>query len=479
MSVRVSLSRWFADSWLQRPIAVLVLLGIGLCAPALVHAQTNSDGEQKQLVDRIVAVVGDDIVLKSDVDQFVRRMMQQQQNATYSKGMWMNALNQLVDQKILAEQARRDTTITVTDQQVEQRLEQRVQQLVQSAGGEAQLEKVYGKSVLEIKEDFRGDFREQLLAQQLQQRKMRNLEITPSEVQGWFERIPKDSLPDLPKTVRLQHIVRYPKPDAAAKEEAKQVITSIRDSIVNGGASFEAMARQFSDDSGTASSGGRLTDVSLNDLVPEFAAIASRTPVGQISQVFYNDQHDGYHVLRVNARDGNTIDLNHILIRVDQSRADGSEAKQYLRSVRDTLMQYEDVPFELMARRHSEEKSTANNGGRVVDPQSGVRDLVFNALGPSWQKTIRNLDEGEVSQPTEVQLLNGDRAYHIVKLQRRVPAHRVNLEHDYERIRGYALQDKRSRKMQEWIQDLREEIYVDIRVNKDELPDRSEVALRR
>jgi peptidyl-prolyl cis-trans isomerase SurA len=455
MSVRVSLSRWFADSWLQRPIAVLVLLGIGLCAPALVHAQTNSDGEQKQLVDRIVAVVGDDIVLKSDVDQFVRRMMQQQQNATYSKGMWMNALNQLVDQKILAEQARRDTTITVTDQQVEQRLEQRVQQLVQSAGGEAQLEKVYGKSVLEIKEDFRGDFREQLLAQQLQQRKMRNLEITPSEVQGWFERIPKDSLPDLPKTVRLQHIVRYPKPDAAAKEEAKQVITSIRDSIVNGGASFEAMARQFSDDSGTASSGGRLTDVSLNDLVPEFAAIASRTPVGQISQVFYNDQHDGYHVLRVNARDGNTIDLNHILIR------------------------YEDVPFELMARRHSEEKSTANNGGRVVDPQSGVRDLVFNALGPSWQKTIRNLDEGEVSQPTEVQLLNGDRAYHIVKLQRRVPAHRVNLEHDYERIRGYALQDKRSRKMQEWIQDLREEIYVDIRVNKDELPDRSEVALRR
>jgi len=452
---------------------------MGLCAPAIVHAQSPPDGEEEQLVDRIVAVVGDEIVLKSDVDQFVRRMMQQRQNASYSKDMWMTALDQLVDQKIMAEQARRDTMITVTDQQVEQQLEQRVQQLVRRAGGEKELEKVYGKSVLEIKEDFRGDFREQLLAQQLQQRKMRNLEITPSEVQGWFERIPQDSLPDLPKTVRLQHIVRYPKPDKQAKEEAKQVITSIRDSIVNGGASFEDMARQFSDDSGTASSGGRLTDVSLNDLVPEFAAIASRTPVGEISQVFYNDQHDGYHVLRVNERDGNTIDLNHILIRVDQSQADGSVAKQYLSSVRDTLMQYEDVPFELMARRHSEEKSTANNGGRVVDPQSGVRDLVLDALGPSWKKTIRALEEGDVSQPAEVQLLNGDRAYHIVKLQRRVPAHRVNLEYDYERIRQYALQDKRSRKMDEWIQDLREEIYVDIRISRDELPDRSEVALRR
>ena len=425
-------------------------------------------------MDRIVAVVGDDIVLKSDVDQFVRQMMQRQQNASYSKDMWMQALNQLVDQKILAEQARRDTMITVSDQQVEQQLEQRIQQLVKRAGGKEKLEQVYGKSVLEIKADFRSDLRQQILAQQLRQRKMRDLGVTPSEVQNWFERIPQDSLPELPKTVRLQHVVRYPKPDAQAKREARQVITSIRDSIVNGGAEFEAMARQFSDDSGTAQSGGRLTGVSLNDLVPEFGAIASRTPQGEVSQVFYNDQHDGFHILRVNARDGTTIDLNHILIRVDQSTADGSEAKEYLQAVRDTLQNFPDVPFELMARRHSEEQSTANNGGRVVDPNSGVRDLVFDALGPSWKRTIRELDKGEIGQPTEVQLLNGDRAYHIVKLQRRVPAHRVNLNYDYDRIRQYALQDKQSREMQEWIDDLREEIYVDVRVTEP-----SEVALRR
>ena len=459
---------------------MLLLLGALLVVPDSARAQTTPEAESdRQIVDRIVAVVGDNIVLKSDVDQFVRQMMQRQQNAAYSKDMWMSALNQLVDQKILAEKARRDTTITVSDQQVEQQLQQRVQQLVQRAGGEEQLEQVYGKSVLEIKEDFRGDFREQLLAQQLRQRRMQNLEITPSEVQNWFERIPQDSLPDLPKTVRLQHIVRYPKPNAQAKRDARQVITTIRDSIVNGGAEFEAMARQFSDDSGTAQSGGRLTGVSLDDLVPEFAAIASRTPVGEISQIFYNDQHDGFHILRVNSRDGTTIDLNHILIRVDQSTADGSVAKEHLQAVRDTLMNYPDVPFELMARRHSEEKSTANNGGRVVDPQSGVRDLVFDALGPSWKRTIRQLDEGEISTPTEVQLLNGDRAFHIVKLQRRVPAHRVDLEHDYERIQQYALQDKRSRKMDEWIDELRDEIYVDVRVNEEDLPSRSEVALRR
>lgn len=456
-----------------------MLLCVGLVVPDG-RAQTTSGEaqENRQVVDRIVAVVGDDIVLQSDVDQFARQMMQQRQNASYSKELWMRALNQLVDQKIMAEQARRDTTITLSDQQVESQLDQRIQQLVQRAGGEQKLEQIYGKSVLEIKEDFRQDFRDQLLAQQLQSKKMQDLEITPSEVQGWFERIPQDSLPNLPKTVRLQHIVRYPKPNEQAKKDARQVITSIRDSIVNGGTSFEAMAREFSDDSGTAQSGGRLSGVVLDDLVPEFAAIASRTPVGEVSQVFYNDQHNGYHILRVNSREGNTIDLNHILIRVDQSSADGSAAKEYLSAVRDTLLKYPDVPFELMARRHSEEKSTANNGGRVVDPQSGVRDLVFNALGPSWKQTIRTLDKGEISKPAEVQLLNGDRAYHIVKLQERTPAHRVNLKHDYERIRQYALQDKRSRKMQEWLQDLREEIYVDIRIRKEDLPDRGGMALR-
>jgi peptidyl-prolyl cis-trans isomerase SurA len=366
----------------------------------------------------------------------------------------------------------------VSDEQVAGQLDRRLQRLKERAGGEDALERIYGKSIVELREDYEADFREQLLAEQLRRRRMQDIKVTPSEVQAWFEEIPQDSLPRLPKTVRLSHIVRYPSPDESARKRAREVITSIRDSIVTGGASFEEMARQFSDDSGTASSGGRLADVSLDDLVPEFAAVATRTPVGNVSQVFYNEAQSGYHILRVNSRQGTTVDLNHILIRVDQSNADASRAKEFLSAVRDTLMEY-DVPFELMAKRHSQEERSAQNGGRVTDPQSGVRDLRLEALGPSWRRVIQRLDEGDISEPAEVRLLDGDRAYHIVLLEGLTPAHRVNLEQDYSRIRQFALQDKQQRVMQEWINGLREEVYVDIRIQKDDVPTELRLSARR
>jgi peptidyl-prolyl cis-trans isomerase SurA len=269
--------------------------------------------------------------------------------------------------------------------------------------------------------------------------------------------------------VRLAHIVRYPKPTDRAKREAQQVITAIRDSIVDAGASFEAMARQFSDDPGSAAEGGRFANVDVSQFVPEFAAMASRTPVGEVSQVFYNTTHNGYHILRVNERQGNVLDLNHILIQVDPTRSDDSKAVETLTAVKDTLTRFDDVPFELMARRHSEEDRSSKNGGRVTDPQSGTRDLVLDALGPSWRRTIRSLEIGEISDPTEVQLLDGERAYHIVLLQRRTPAHRIDVETDYERIQQFALQEKQQRVLRNWVQDLREEVYVDIRIEPADL----------
>ena len=450
---------------------VLRALSYGACVLALVgltsFIMSPAHAQDRQMVDQIAAVVGNDIVLKSEVDQMVMSMTQRT-NQSYSKAMWMQALQQLIDQKVLAEQARRDTTLTVSDQQVEQQLTRRIQQLKQQAGGEDALVEVYGKSILEIREDFRDPLREQLLAEQLRARKMQTIDVTPSEVNNWFQRIPQDSLPRLPETVRLAHIVRYPKPTPAAKREARQIITTIRDSIVAGGASFEAMARQFSDDPGSAPQGGRFTDMAVDDFVPEFAAIASRTPVGDVSQVFYNSTHNGYHILRVNERTGATVDLNHILIRVDPSRSDDTQPVKRLQAIKDTLTSF-DVPFELMARRHSEEERSAQNGGRVTDPQSGTRDLRLDALGPSWRRTIRQLEVGEISDPSEVQLLNGERAYHIVLLQRRTPAHRVNVETDYELIQQYALQEKQQRVLQEWVRELRDDVYVDIRIQEDDL----------
>jgi peptidyl-prolyl cis-trans isomerase SurA len=420
--------------------------------------------QDKQVVDQIAAVVGDNIVLKSDVDRMVQQV-RQQQNAAYSDELWMQMLERLIDQQILVEQAQRDTTIQITDETVDQYMDRWIEQ----SGGEERVEGSFGKNILEVREDLSGDFRDQLLADRLRNRKLSEIDVTPSEVRQWFQAQPQDSLPRQPESVRLAHIVRYPAVRERARREARSIIETIRDSIVNKGAEFESMAQQFSDDSGSAQQGGRIDGLPLDAFVADFAAVASRTPVGEVSRVFYNPQHKGFHILRINDRRGDVVDLNHILIRIDQTQSDASPAIEYLRAVRDTLVENPDVPFELMAKRHSEEEQSSRNGGRVTDPQTGIRDLALQRLGPSWKRTINEIEVGEISQPREVTLLNGDQAFHIVLLQDRKPPHRLNLQQDYELVRQAALRNKQQRVLSEWLDDLREDVFVDVRIEPEDL----------
>ncbi len=434
-----------------RRVLLLVLL-IGGVHSAL-FAQ---DG---RVVDEIVAVVGDGIVLRSEVDGFVLGATQQQ-GIPYSDDLWIEALNQLIDQEVLTIHAKRDTTIEVTDDQVEQAINNRIQQLTLQVGSERRLEEIYGKSILQIRADLRNDFRDRLMADQFQNRKVQQIRTTPSEVQQWFAQFPTDSLPTLPTTVRVAHVVRYPKASEQAKQEALEIVSTIRDSVTTNVSTLESMARRFSEDPGSASQGGRIADIELSALVPEFAAVAARLPIGDISPPF--ETTFGYHILRVNERRGDLVDFNHVLIRIDDSKADPTEAIEYLGTVRDSLLTYE-IPFELMARRHSEEQFSSEMGGRVVDNQTGERDLSLQALGPTWLTTLDTLTVGEVSQPAQVELLDGSLAYHIVKLQRRVPSHRVSIQTDYTRIEQLALQDKRSRELQRWITQLRKEVFIELR----------------
>ena len=151
-----------------------------------------------------------------------------------------------------------------------------------------------------------------------------------------------------------------------------------------------------------------------------------------------------------------------MLIKLDESQADPTEAIAHLQAVRDSLLTF-DIPFGLMARRHSEEEMTKEIGGRVVDPSTGERDLFAQALGPTWQRTLDTLAVGEISQPAAVETLDGKRAFHIVKVQRRVPPHRIDIETDYTRIEQLALRDKRNRVLSKWLETLREDVYLELR----------------
>ncbi len=428
----------------------LLLLAV-LLVPALAQAQEG------QVLDEIAAVVGTRIVLRSEVEAYASQSVARGAAADEAR---RNALRDLVDQAVMATVAERDTTIQITPEQVQQALDQRLQGVLRQLGSEERVQQVYGKSLTQLKEDLRNTFRDQLLARDLQQKQFRGLRITPSEVSDWFRGLPSDSLPEIPATVRVSHIARFPGAPQAAVNEARAVVSSIRDSILAGRGTFEDLARQFSEDPGSADQGGRIANIRLGDLVPEFAAVAARQPLGEISAPFQTTF--GYHILRVNERRGDVVDFSHVLIRVDASRADPAPANAFLASIRDSLVTYR-LPFELMAKRHSEDPASSQVGGRVFDLQSRERDLVADALGALWHATIDTLQVGQVSAPAPFESLDGRKGVHIVLLQARTPAHRVNLETDYSRIEGIALQDKQDRAMRGWLDTLRRQVFIEYR----------------
>ena len=425
----------------------------------------SRSGTAQPVIDEIVALVDDNILLRSDVNGFVYNIMQQQ-GVPFSAGLWFDALDNMINQKVLATHAKRDTTLAISDEEITFMLDERVNQMALELGGQARLEDLYGKSAAQIKADLREDFEDQMLAERFQGRKLQSIRITPSEVATWFEQIPTDSLPTVPATVRLAHIVRFPEVTDGARESARAILSTIRDSIVTG-SSFEEYAQRYSDDPGSADNGGRYQNVRIGVFVPEFSAVASRSAIGETSEIF--ESRFGLHILRVNERRGDILDLNQILIEFDRDQFDPSEALSLLSTLRDSVLTH-GRPFAVMAKEYSEEPSSAASSGRVVDPRTGDRSLVIDALGPTWKLNIADLDPGDISEPAEVLLLDGRRAYHIVLLQERSDAHPIDFDTDYELISAGALREKQAREMSAWFAKLREDVFVELRATRSPSP---------
>ncbi|MEX0646558.1 MAG: peptidylprolyl isomerase [Balneolaceae bacterium] len=419
-----------------------------------------------EVSDRIIAIVNDRIILKSDVDDEIRDYMRQaelsDQQMQFSEDLWYSALQSMVDNYVLLEQAKIDS-IDVPDELVDQQMDQRIQQLVRQAGSEQALEEAFGKSLIQLRADFREQFREQMVIQQVQQSKMGSVNITRPEVKEFFESIPEDSIPTIPEQVGVSQIVVIPAPLEDAKQQAYQQAAALRDSVVEHGRDFEEMARKYSDDI-SATRGGLLPMMPLGDLVANYSAAATALEPGEISEVV--ETQFGYHVIRLNRRVGDNIETNHILIRVDEELVDEDFAINKLEALRDSVLNH-GVKFSDLARRHSDDEETKVTGGRVMNPQTGERLMPLSELNPSLYRIVLLLDEeGQISEPRSynTQGRTSRRAYRIVRLDRLIPEHRANLEDDFNRIRDIALQQKRMRVMNEWIEDLRDDFFIEFKI---------------
>lgn len=406
---------------------------------------------QQNVVDRIVAVVDKEIITESDVQERITYAALQNRLDPKSPELRRQVLENLIAEKLMLAQAILDS-VNVTEEEVTRSLDQQFQNFVRQAGSEQQLEKIYGKPVSRMKREFRPEMRKQLLIQRLRQQREEKLSVARREVDEFFEAY-KDSLPKVPDEVELSHIFIIPKADSSLENKTRQQLNAIRDSIVAGG-DFADFARRYSQDPNGANGGDLGWAKRGLAFVPEFEEAVFALKEKEISPVVKTEF--GFHLVQLIERRGESVHARHILLRTEKGPVSDSAAIRLLSALRDSIMQGRSLAE--FARKYSEDEETKSIGG-------DLGQVSVDQLEADFASVVKDLKPGEISQPHRITMKNSY-GYQIVFLKKRVAAHAVNLTDDFRRVEQMALYVKRNKLNAAWIEELKKDIYCDIRTQQ-------------
>lgn len=411
-----------------------------------------------QVVDKVVAVVGNNVILKSEIEKQYAQYLAQ--GNTPDDEVRCYFLQQLLTQKLLAQQAKIDS-IVVTEDEVDDNIDNRLRYMVNQAGGQERLEQFLNRSLLQYKEEMREDVREQLVANRMQGKITEDIDITPAEIKRYFDNIPADSLPNYNTEVEIGNIVFQPKLTEEEKKPFKAKAEDIRQQILDG-KDFATMARLWSDDPGSASDGGEYPFSDRSTFVKEFTAVAFKAKPGEISKVFETEY--GYHFLEVLERRGEQIRLRHILVAFKPTTASLERAEELADSVYTEIHKGE-LNFSAAAALYSDDKETKYNGGMMLNSENVNTRTTFipvDQLDADVFSAIDTLDVGEVSAPNRYTGPDGKPAFRLMYLKSRTAPHQANLEQDYAKLKEAARADKVNRVLSEWFEKRRENMYIQI-----------------
>jgi len=383
-----------------------------LCSLSISYAQ------DRQVIDKVVGVVGQELVLLSDVeDQFSLAKKRQPELGAEARCIIMD---QVLAQNLMLNQARLDS-IVVTENEVESQLDARIKQILQyMQGDERQFEEYYGATVPQVRAQFRVDLENKLLIERMQQTIIADATVTPSEVKDFFNQIPRDSLPFFNSEVEVAEIVIYPAMNMIEKTKAREKLEGIREQII-GGAQFAELAKKYSDDPGSGAQGGDLGWATRGSYVGEFEAEAYNLEVNELSEVI--ETQFGYHLLELLERRGNSIHVRHILITPAITSADEELARNKLDSVRNLVVN-DSIPFTYAVNRFSSEDIPSyTNGGNLVNPKSGNTFYEVGDLDPDIYFTIDTMEVDDLSAPFEFTEQTGRKGYRAILLRSRTKPH--------------------------------------------------------
>ncbi|RMG61784.1 MAG: hypothetical protein D6722_19115 [Bacteroidetes bacterium] len=431
-------------------ISFWLVLG-GLCfLPAILA------GQDAQALDRIVAVIGEDVILASDVDNQYNYLVINGEKDDGS--LWCQVFENLIVSKLLLNKARQDS-IEVGDSEVDMELDRRMEYIL-SQIDRADFERIYGRTIVQFRADIREDIQNELLVDRQRQMLMSESNITPKEVKQFFRSIPKDSLGFLPAEVVLNHIVIKPPFSEESEERAKEKLKTLRAMVVEEGADFGVLAAGNTDEPGGRARKGDLGWFGRGQMVPEFESVVYQMRPGDVSEPFKTEF--GYHIVYLHERRGERVHASHILKRLQYSPQGDSIAIDSLNKILE-LIRTDSLTFEQAAIQYSQDRATKHCGGCISNPQTGDLRIPLDALDADLYFKIDEMSPGEISEPEEYFQQDGSRAFHVIYLKTKIPPHAPNLRDDYQKIRNAALQAKQAENFENWLESARKNIYIDIK----------------
>ncbi len=414
----------------MKGMAVAVLFSLSF----LSHAQKYSDG----LIDKTVAVVGNEMIAISQLEQEVQVM--RAQGMASDRNVRCELLEQMMESKLFLMQARLDS-LTVNNDMVEGELDNRLDMFRTSLGGDEEVEKYFGKPLYKLRQELRKSLEDQSLTQQMQSNIMSSIsEITPNEVKVYIDSTDAEDLPVVPIKYQLSQICIYPDREAA-NMAVKERLLAIRERIING-EKFSTLARIYSQDPGSARRGGELGMAPKSIFWPAFSDAAMALKPGIVSQIV--ETPDGFHLIEVLEKKGDMFNARHILLKPEYTVDDRTNAFRVLDSLKTELANGA-VAFDLAARFYSEDPATKTNGGQMSDPNTGSSYFEIDQLKPQDYAAIKDLEEGEISEPFESldnEGRSGNTVYKIIKVDRIIPAHTASFTNDYDLMLSQVKQKK-------------------------------------
>ncbi len=429
---------------------VLILLITGLSVPA--KAQIASDS----VVDGVVAVVGANIILRSDIENQYLQFRSQGNIQGSAEKVRCQIMEGLLLQKLLFHQAQVDS-VKITESQVDGEMDHRMRMFIGQVGSPEKLEEYYQKSISEIKNEMRDIIKEQMMVQSSQEKITKDVNITPSEVKSFLKKLPKDSIPEISSEIEVGMIMKIPVIGDAEKQDCIDRLKSFKERTKKGD-DFSTLAVLYSEDPGSAKKGGELGMFKRGDMRIEFEAAAFKLKPGEISDIV--ETEDGFHIIQMIERKGEYINVRHILLQPKVSISSMMHAKNILDSV-GTLMEQKKITFADAVVRFSDDP-TRNNGGLIINPMTGTSKFEASQLDPKIFFIIDKLKVGDISAPVLYKTDRGKEQYRLYYLKTRTVPHKANLEDDYAKIHQMALEEKKMVAMNDWIKERIVKTYISI-----------------